>query len=375
MKFNWNAALLMTLSLSLSACPSQKTGSAGDSNKGAETAAGTPLVTMSHGSITVEDFKANLMDQSPFVRARYNTPERKAEYLNDMVRFELLAAEAERQGLNKDPEVQKTMKKVMVQKLIRKIGEDGGDGIPEPQLRAFYDAHLSDYVKPERARVSQIFVAAAAGDAKGRAAAEKKIKGLEAQLKKRASETTAFQMIARESSDDAASRATGGDLGYHTSEEFGATWGKGCAEAIFKLETVGNHTSVVEGDKGFHLFKLTGRQKSLERSFDQVRPQIEGLVKREQRTAIFNAFVKKITDEAKVSIDQAALEGIDLAAPAGDAARAGGLVGPGLGKAPGGPGMAPHGAAPQGFVHPKMNPAGAPGQAKAPAAVPGSAGQ
>ena len=60
----------------------------------------------------------------PFIRARYSTLERKKEFLDNLVRFEVLAREAEKQGLATDPDVQLTLKKIMVQKLVQKNFQD-----------------------------------------------------------------------------------------------------------------------------------------------------------------------------------------------------------------------------------------------------------
>jgi peptidyl-prolyl cis-trans isomerase C len=80
-----------------------------------------PAVAKGNGiTITADEFKARLDEQSPFIRARYSTLERKKEFLDNLIRFEVLAKEAERQGLAKDPDVQMTLKKIMVQKLVQK---------------------------------------------------------------------------------------------------------------------------------------------------------------------------------------------------------------------------------------------------------------
>src|SRR5688572_13775004 len=69
--------------------------------------------------ITVGDFQERINKQTPYVRARYTSVERKKEFLDNLVRFEVLAKEAERRGLNKDAEVVRTMKQVMIQKLLK----------------------------------------------------------------------------------------------------------------------------------------------------------------------------------------------------------------------------------------------------------------
>ena len=66
--------------------------------------------------ITADEVKARLDEQSPFIRQRYQSLERKKEFLDGLVRFELLARAAQQQGLDKDPDVQLAARKMMVQR-------------------------------------------------------------------------------------------------------------------------------------------------------------------------------------------------------------------------------------------------------------------
>ncbi|MDF1564526.1 MAG: peptidyl-prolyl cis-trans isomerase [Deltaproteobacteria bacterium] len=331
----------LMLSLTLTGCPPKKDGGKTD-GKGGESGgvtqtekAGPALATIGDTKITVDEFKERLMRQSPFLRARYNTTERKKQFLDNMVRFELLAREAERRGLQQDPDVQETMKKVMVQKLIRQLNEDDQAALPDAELKAFYDAHLTDYVKPERVRLAHILVQAEDPAKKGEA--KKKIQAIGKELAKRSAEATAFQMIAREKSDDAGTRSVGGDLGYHTKEELADIWGGALADAAFAMEKVGDVSTVVESEKGLHLLKLTGKQKALDRSFDQVKMQIEGRVRREKRTTLFDDFVDGLRTKEAVKVDEALLESIEVSASGVDGeAGPEGMAGPGGMPGPGG---------------------------------------
>src|SRR6266496_867882 len=107
------------------ACQPQK----GNKKSGAVVAKGSGF------TITADEFKARIDEQSPFIRARYATLDRKKEFLDNLVRFEVLAREAEKQGLAKDPDVQMTMKKIMVQKLVQKNFQDtsGAASMPDPE--------------------------------------------------------------------------------------------------------------------------------------------------------------------------------------------------------------------------------------------------
>jgi peptidyl-prolyl cis-trans isomerase C len=158
-------ASILCLSLALAAC--RKTEKSG------------PVVAeVGDEKITADDVKQRFNETSPFLRARYNTLERKKEFLENMVRNELLAQEAIRQGYDKSPAVREQMKRAMIQELIRHQLDSRltGTDIPDEELKKFYDAHIDDFVKPERARVFHIFLPAK--DSRERAAAHKAAAGL-----------------------------------------------------------------------------------------------------------------------------------------------------------------------------------------------------
>jgi len=79
----------------------------------------TPLAKVDDVVITVGELQERLNRQSPYIRARYTSLEQKKEFLDSLIRFEVLAKEAERRGFDKDPEVIRTMKQVMIQKLMK----------------------------------------------------------------------------------------------------------------------------------------------------------------------------------------------------------------------------------------------------------------
>src|SRR5215207_9631644 len=79
----------------------------------------TPLAKIDDVTITLGEFQERVNRQSPYIRARYTSLEQKKEFLDSLIRFEVLAKEAFKRGLDRDPEVVRTMKQVMIQKLMR----------------------------------------------------------------------------------------------------------------------------------------------------------------------------------------------------------------------------------------------------------------
>ena len=313
------ASRLVPLALLLAVPACQKAGSTAAGTGGSSTSAvakaakGTPLAKVGSDVITVEQFRKALDRQSPFLRARYNTEARKKEFLDNMIRFELLAQEAKKEGLEQDPDVQETLKKVMVQKLIAKQFRPAQDQpISVDKLKAFYDAHKTDYVKPERVRVAHIFVAFKAGDAKSVAAARKKAAKLLQEVRAQKTDPRAFQTIAREKSDDVASRPVGGDLLYLSQAELTQKWSAPMAAAAFAMKKVGEISGLVKGTKGYHILRLTGREAPLNRTLGEVKANIEARIRQTDRRQRYEDFVAGLRKASGVKVYDDELKKVDI---------------------------------------------------------------
>jgi peptidyl-prolyl cis-trans isomerase C len=276
-----------------------------------------PAVAKGNGiTVTVDEFKARLDEQSPFIRARYSTLERKKEFLDNLIRFEVLAREAERQGLANDPDVQLTLKKIMVQKLVQKNFQDAPGtqpDLPEAELQKYYDQHRDEYQRPRKVRVAAVVLSAPTGSperAKKLALAKKALAKLKTEEKKN---TLAFAQIVTEFSDDPATKASAGDLQFKTHEELERGYSKQLADTAFQLKP-GETSGVVESGQGFYIAKYTGEQPELNRSFDQAKPQIANKLQREKKTKEFDAWLKKLREQARVQVDEKALEGVEVPA-------------------------------------------------------------
>lgn len=265
--------------------------------------------------ITADDFKARLSEQSPYVQARYTTLERKKEFLDGLVRFEVMAQEAERRGLDKDPEVKATLRKVMVQRLLKDQYDEAtaAKSVPVEDSKKYYEQHLDEYVKPERVRASHVFLSAPNGSP-DRARVEKEavkvlveVRGREAGPVK-----TAFAALAQTRSDDATTKTSAGDLGFRTQEELTQLWGAKLAEAAFTLKAVDELAGPVATEKGFHLLKLMGRQVGLNQPFESVRPRIEARLATERRTKAMDTFVAELRAKTPVTVDEQALGKVDV---------------------------------------------------------------
>ena len=268
--------------------------------------------------ITADEVRQRLNETSPFLRARYNTVERKKEFLENMVRNELLAQEAIRQGYDKSPAVREQTKRAMIQELIKHQLDSklAGTDIPEEELKKFYDAHLDDFVKPERARVFHILLPGK--DARERAEAKKKaaalLKDIDAREKK--GEVNAFQSAAIKESKDALSAPLGGDLRFLSKDELTKAYNAELASAAFELKNPGDKTQPFDTPAGVELVKLQVKTVAMNRSFEESKEPIRQRMARERRSRDYDEWVKKLRENTKVAIHEQELEKVQVdAAP------------------------------------------------------------
>ncbi|MEW6435389.1 MAG: peptidyl-prolyl cis-trans isomerase [Myxococcota bacterium] len=272
---------------------------------------GTWVARFGGDTITDRELNQRFAEMNPYARARYQTVEQRREYVDGLVRFELLSQEAVRQGLANDPEVVETAKRVMVQLLLKKEIEGNASQVTDAQVAEYYQAHQSDYVKPAMTRLSHIFFTK-----EHRAQAEEVL----AQVKALAPlDYAAFAKLARERSEDPRSRELDGDLRFLADEELAKQYGDALVKAAAALQKVGDVApDLVETDKGFHIVKLQGRQIALNLSLEQARPSIQQVLLNETRQDRFRALLERLKKQAHFEVNESALAAIvvDPKAPA-----------------------------------------------------------
>ncbi|MET0285382.1 MAG: peptidylprolyl isomerase [Polyangiales bacterium] len=255
------------------------------------------LVVLGDKTITVGEFAEQLADKSPYLRARYQSPERRRELLEELVKFELLAAEAKKRGLEQSEDVQRTKRQLMVQQMMKAEFEDKVKltDISDAEIKAYYDAHPEEFNKPSQVRASAIV-----------SKDEGKAKKLLKQLKDKPGDDALFRELASSSSnEDASLKERAGDLQFFSKPSERAVddppLDPALAEAAFKLENIGDLApEPVKLADGWAIVRLTGKRKELARTLDQTRRTIQHKLWRERRESAVEQFVKSLRGQADV---------------------------------------------------------------------------
>jgi peptidyl-prolyl cis-trans isomerase C len=114
--------------------------------------------------ITLGDYAAALERMDPFERMRYQTDDRRQALLDEMINVELLAREAERRGLDRQPETLELVRQYQRDELLRRLRAKvpGPNQLSSAEVQAYYREHQADFFDPERRRAAHIVLGDAA---------------------------------------------------------------------------------------------------------------------------------------------------------------------------------------------------------------------
>ncbi len=243
-------------------------------------------------TITVKQLQDNINRQSPYIRARYQSKEQKRVFLDNLIRFEVLAKEAERRGLDKDPEVVQTLKSAMITKLLKDELEHGikPEDVAEADMKAHFDAHQEEFNKPEEVRVSAVVV--------GKKAQAEEVARLARSQDGKSNK--AFRDLVSKYSSDEVSKLRGGDLRYFARESTEVP--RPVIEAAFALEKTGDVAGPIAAGGTFYVIKQTGRRKAVVKTYEQVKRQIQNDLYKDRREASQKQFVEQLRAKAKVEV-------------------------------------------------------------------------
>lgn len=255
--------------------------------------------------ITLGEVERQLASQPAFARARYRTFDKKVEFLNNLVQFELLAMEAQKRGYDADPDVVLAMKRAMIQRFtatdLQKLVT--ASAITDAELQQFYDNNKTMFVKPEQIRVSHILF-------KDQASADKALAEIKAAIEAdRSRSRVIFSDFARRLSQDEETSHLNGDLNFfsrdgYLDEERRSRFRlpKELVETSFALRGMNAVSAVVKTEQGFHVLQLTNRRPGVNRSLDDARRQITNILLREKKDSSREVYIQGLRDKANVTI-------------------------------------------------------------------------
>jgi len=163
--------------------------------------------------------------------------------------------------------------------------------VDDAQLKTYYEEQKAKtpdrFQQAEQRRVRHILLSV--NDPKEDAAVKAKAEA----ILKRAQGGEDFSKLAKESSQDPGSAAQGGDLGWSERKVFVAPF----ADAAFSMK-VDEIRGPVKTQFGYHILKLDGIQEPSVKTFEQAKAELESEYKRNEAERLFNNAQDQLADAA-----------------------------------------------------------------------------
>lgn len=230
-------------------------------------------------------------------QARQMPPEQLLpKVLDQMVDTQVLALEARKQGVDKDPAVERTLREVRERALVSAyLEKQVGPKITDAAVKARFDQEVSAQPATTEVHARHILV-------DDEATAKKII----AELKKGAD----FATLSKQYSKDAAAVEQGGDLGYFKATDMVPEF----SAAAFALKDKEISPTPVHTQFGWHVIQTLDHRTAAPPTFEQARDQL--------RQKMINEEVRKVLEQARAdttverfNLDGSPAKATDMAVP------------------------------------------------------------
>lgn len=272
----------------------------GCKNKGGQSGSREVLAQIDDDVISVADLEQQINSQPPHARLRYLSNDRKKELLEQTVRFEVMAKEAQKKGYDQDPELRRALKQQLVGLLIRRDFDARfkPEDIPEADAIRYFKEHPDEFAREDQVRVSQVLV-------KDPAQAQKVQTLLKTLLP---GDERGFQDIVARNSIDEDSKVRGGDLTFF--DRNSTRYPKPIVDAAFALQNIGEISPPIKSDRGYHVLRLTQKRPGFKREFHEVRQDIQKRLYQERRAKKLEEWTAELQGRMKVKMFEEKLKDV-----------------------------------------------------------------
>ena len=210
--------------------------------------------------INIPQYRFEAAVKSRVAQGQQDSPDMRKGIRDALINQEVVAQEAVRRGLDKQPNVAARIELDRQSVLVNAYFEDyiKRNPITDDVLRKEYE-RLKPQLPAKEYRVRHILVEK-----------EEQAQSLIAQIRKGGS----FEKLAAEHSTDTGSKGRGGDLDWGPAERYV----KPFAEALTKLKKGQLTDAPVQTDFGYHVIRLEDERATKVPSFEEAKPQLQQIV-------------------------------------------------------------------------------------------------
>ena len=260
--------------------------------------------------LTRADYEADLQRLQPQLREEFASDKKRlAAYLTNLLVVKTLAADARRDGVESDPQIQRRIAlevdRALADGQLRRLEQVAGKEFDaksaefEVKAKEMYLVNKDRFRVPEEIKASQILF-----DTRQRKPEE--ALALANETRKKLVAGADFAATAREVSDDPSAKANGGEIGWFARERMDSAFSK----AAFEMKNAGDISGPILTRFGYHLIRFEGRRPAEVKAFEAVEPQIMAELRKRYIDEQRDARTAAIRNDPALKVDEAAIDAL-----------------------------------------------------------------
>jgi peptidyl-prolyl cis-trans isomerase C len=234
-------------------------------------------------TITLADVDAIVESLPDQQKAKFNTPEGKSELVDMLIEEEIYHQEALRAGFDKDEDIREMVAKyersLLVTHLFNNVIKPKA-APTEEAVHDFYESNQERYTKQPIVRAQHVF-----------SEDREKLLGYKKQIEDGEPMTT----IAHKYSEDEATRADGGNLGFFNPGGYirGIGYSKELSDAAFSMEK-GVVSDPIKWEKGYSILRVNEIRPAELRPYEEVRDEIAEILTQQKLGEVKQAYYDEV---------------------------------------------------------------------------------
>lgn len=227
----------------------------------------------------------------------------KEELVNRIAERKLLALEAEKQGLEKSPDFQRSLAQTREDLLAREYLRAQSPVLQEKMkitdadLQAYYTAHQKDFMVPAKATARHILVMVKGPATHGKGLSDAEAKKKIAEIQKRLKAGRKLKDLVKQYTDDSASADKGGLY-----ENFDPKSMDPSFAAAVESQPLGKVGKPVKSMYGYHLIQVEKRTPASQETFEQAKAKVQEAASKARQEQVWKEMMTDLKKEFPVTI-------------------------------------------------------------------------
>jgi len=189
-------------------------------------------------------------------------------------------------------DLRRNLEKTMIVQRVQQNEVIGKIAVADEEARQYYDAHLSEFTKPQTITLREIFVSVPSDGKTVSVGVDEEVRAKVERIRERVLAGESFEKLAADLSD-APSHTNAGLIGPLSISDLSPD----VRELIAKMKT-GDVTQVLRGNRGYQLLKVESISAAETKPFDEAREDISNRVFTDKRKQEFDKYLQRLRAEA-----------------------------------------------------------------------------